>query len=60
MIRFSQRQALLLQLLSEVDHPNTGADLAYLLGTSTRTLRYEISRINGVTTSELIESTGKG
>lgn len=60
MILFSERQALLLQLLSEVDHATTGSDLAALLGVSTRTLRYDISRINGVTKIEIIEATPKG
>jgi lichenan operon transcriptional antiterminator len=50
----------LLQLLSEVDHATTGSDLAALLGVSTRTLRYDISRINGVTKIEIIEATPKG
>lgn len=60
MILFSERQALLLQLLSEVNHATTGSDLAALLGVSTRTLRYDISRINGVTKIEIIEATSKG
>lgn len=60
MIRFSQRQALLLQLLSEVDHPIKGTDLAGLLGVSTRTLRYDIARINGISRDNIIESTTNG
>ncbi|WP_027586366.1 BglG family transcription antiterminator [Acidipropionibacterium thoenii] len=60
MILFSERQALLLQLLSEVDQATIGADLAALLGVSTRTLRYDISRINGVTKVDIIEATPKG
>lgn len=60
MILFSERQALLLQLLSEVDDATTGSDLAALLGVSTRTLRYDISRINGVTKIEIVEATSKG
>lgn len=60
MILFSERQALLLQLLSEVDHATTGSDLAALLGVSTRTLRYDISRINGITKIEIVEATSKG
>lgn len=57
---FSQRQALLLQLLSEVDHPIKGTDLAGLLGVSTRTLRYDIARINGISRDNIIESTTNG
>lgn len=60
MILLSERQALLLQLLSEVDHATTGSDLAALLGVSSRTLRYDISRINGVTKIEIVEATSKG
>ncbi|MES6220362.1 HTH domain-containing protein [Cutibacterium acnes] len=60
MIRFSQRQALLLQLLSEVDLPIKETDLAGLLGVSTRTLRYDIARINGISRDNIIESTTNG
>lgn len=60
MIRFSERQALLLQLLSEVHSATAGSDLAALLGVSSRTLRYDIARINGMTRSEIIEASAHG
>ncbi|MBE6476772.1 MAG: HTH domain-containing protein [Propionibacteriaceae bacterium] len=60
MILFSERQSLLLELLSELDHVITGRELADLLGVSARTLRYDISRTNGMAKAEVIEATPKG
>lgn len=59
-ILFSERQSLLLELLSELDHVITGRELADLLGVSARTLRYDISRTNGMAKAEVIEATPKG
>lgn len=56
----NERQALLLQLLSEVEHPVTGQDLATLLGISTRTLRYDISRVNRAANAEVVVGTAQG
>lgn len=60
MATLTQRQALLLQLMSEMQRAISGADLAHLLGVSTRTLRYDISRINGLVHSTIIESDPSG
>lgn len=60
MARFSERQSLLLQLLSEVERPLTGQELAALLGISPRTLRYDIARINRVFRGDLVVSGGQG
>ncbi|WP_316669160.1 PTS sugar transporter subunit IIA [uncultured Propionibacterium sp.] len=60
MILFSERQSLLVELLSELDHVITGRELADLLGVSVRTLRYDISRINGMAKADVIEATPKG
>lgn len=56
----NERQALLLQLLSEVEHPLTGHDLATLLGISTRTLRYDISRVNRLAGADVVVGTTQG
>ena len=60
MILFSERQSLLIELLSELDHVITGRELADLLGVSPRTLRYDISRINGMAKADVIEASPKG
>lgn len=56
----NERQALLLQLLSEVEHPLTGHDLATLLGISTRTLRYDIARVNRLAGADVVVGTAQG
>ncbi|QIK73677.1 PTS transporter subunit EIIA [Propioniciclava coleopterorum] len=56
----SERQALLLHLLSEVGHPVTGQGLTTLLGVSPRTLRYDIARVNRTAGVDLVQGTSQG
>ncbi len=60
MVSLSERQALLLQLLSEMQDPVPTHRLADLLGVSPRTLRYDIARINRATAVPIVEATQLG
>ena len=56
----TERQGVLLQLLSEMTDPITNAALADLLGVSPRTVRYDIARVNRLTNAPLIEAARGG
>ncbi|MFZ2625290.1 MAG: PTS sugar transporter subunit IIA [Propionibacterium sp.] len=60
MVGLSERQELLLELLSEMQGPVPAHRLADLLGVSSRTLRYDIARINRATAVPIIEPTQRG
>lgn len=60
MVSLSERQELLLELLSEMQGPMPAHKLAGLLGVSSRTLRYDIARINRATAVPIIEPTQLG
>lgn len=60
MVQLSERQLLLLQLLSEAEGPLLSQELTGLLGVSARTVRYEVSRVNRTSGGRVIESGAHG
>lgn len=61
MVNLSERQSVILELLSEAGRPMTGAELSDLLGVSPRTVRADIGRLNRTGTSPaLVQSSGAG